>query len=472
MIRQWVSPGDPGSHTFQYRQVAFAVPDGFLDEYIRHRRVTQHDGLGTGYGVVSGVGETLDNLWPEYRADAASAIERAPGGGLDRFWDNLRGCWDLPPERLSPSFNNKFFTNRDNPPAKAFFTQLCAIAATYAPFLDDLANTRPADGEVGTRGPFADADPICKGYASFVREILLHGRAPKRYGGFSTLTIHAQADASAPGDCGYSFRPETSIYYGSTPVWDAWTLVWDASNFIWRVQPDGSSTIKTDSARPPGPTTVGAPAGSRSVLAVTASASNQNVYFHPCDIGAMAAIVDRILDTARLAQDFYIHGSGSVRYLDIAREIAAYALRLISDWSRVLTHELGHLYLSGEHCVWGCCFDNALIAWRCALIAHLGLPINPYVSTSTTAMTDFDAAHLTFYNGYGLSPTAGFESWGGGPSDHNLRCYHGSLCWLDRAGVAGSGYAVCLTLQGCSTPTVGYVGGPATNQDLPTCTFV
>jgi hypothetical protein len=342
---------------FRYRTESFVVNPGWLAVYMMEIYSLSSRKSEGGGPMVSSAEDSLDALWPEFRAAAR--------GDMATF-HNLIGCYNLHRSEGWPDHPYLFWSGGWGAPYRVHL-YMCQLALTYSYF----AELTDED-----YGPLAmGEDNPCRGLGPFT-EIMLDGYAVNILGdssGECWLSISYQTK-----DARYSEQLHQRCNVGDSTCdqnyapgcadipWDEWEPEWAAYQACWKTEGRAAGT-------PP------------SACGPAAHERDFQVIFPPARATFDGFICDQILFLARMCLDYGRHPGPTINlgdfasYFLTARKIARYALRIIAKRSNTLIHEIGHI-LTAEitHCSAKCCMSAAGGKWECAVRGLLGLPDGEY----------------------------------------------------------------------------------------------
>lgn len=396
---------EDGLQRYGYRDITFCVTTEWLTQYVSDWYHVG-DSVDSSYGLVSSVNDTLDAVWASYRSAMRADWSTLHG---------LLGCYNLP-QNIGQTY--LFFRDGWGAPHK-FYLNTLQLIYTYSQYL-----------EVST------GSGNCRGFRTFVEQ-LLEGNSPARANrnddeetscwlrvnyvnegfGYENHPLHAWCwtPGRSDGTCDYR------VGNGSR-AWNDWGAEWVDDAWCWNLDPDrddgGCGTAPTASNH-------GGEGG------------RWNVNLHPVALASEAWVADHIMFQARMARDFGLYllyeclDSRGLDYLDKARYLGRYALRLFANHAGLIIHELGHVYLGSGHCEHDCCFDVAADNWACKVRGRLGLPMNAHSPWNAGDYDESTRFVRDDHDGCGSSGT-GYTVWS---------------CDIAEVGVDGSRARFCST--GC-----------------------
>ncbi len=404
----------PGTVRIRYRSVSFEVTDAFYDDYVRDLVTLVEERRTNGEGLVSSVGDALDALWPTFRADAA-----ATGVPFSAYHD-LLGCYNLPRSDIHDQQTYLFWSDGWGGPHKVHL-YACALAQTYAHTVVDIND-----------------NPWCRDFSRFLSTVLAGGGAQQ-------LDGEALEPAARRRDCGvtihYLSADEANAWVHNPPSLVSSDVLWDSPcsndpDSTWactegfrqgeedlclgRPWNAFSPSLIIDNARSsytyladadyPRSTEAPYPWDDTACLFYAfAGQTEWSAQFRALQLGWDGFNCDYILYLARMAWDYARYAgermlaaalgdtpdlvaTWGARYLQAeaaARPLAGFALSIILSRTRVLVHELGHVYLGGSpHCGydeatsaarWAGCFESAAQHFKVRVAARLGVSMDPYV---------------------------------------------------------------------------------------------
>jgi hypothetical protein len=339
---------------FGYRTESFSVDPLWLLKYMLEICSLSGRKSEEGGSMVSSVEDSLDALWPEFRAAAR--------GDLTTF-HTLIGCYNLHRSEGWPDHPYLFWSSGWGAPYQVHL-YMCQLALTYCYF---------AESTEEDYGPLAmgEENP-CEGLGSFA-DRMLNGYCINIQGDYSEecwlsisyrntdsryeLELHPRCDVE-DSSCNLPYQENCQGVR-----WDQWEPEWDSDYSYWgaegRILPNEMFTFCDSNA----------------------NAKDFQVTIPPLRLAYEGFICDQILFLARMCRDYgrhlrlNINLDYSVIYTLTAQKIARYALRVIASRSSTLIHELGHV-LTGKdtHCDTKCCMDAAAEKWECSVRGLLGLP--------------------------------------------------------------------------------------------------
>ncbi|MCK6507985.1 hypothetical protein L6R53_32235 [Myxococcota bacterium] len=377
---------------FGYRATEFTIPAAWLASYQSALLVQHAAGDGDAVGTVSGIDAALSFLWADVKI-----LVRAAGVDPGSF-DGLLSCYNLSTDTMPAEMGASFWHRGWGPPLE-FHRWTLALITAFSRQIEE-----PCTG-----------DWHCDGFGAWVESVLrdertatdLEGEGPCRvkfrYMNDDTSvartadteeaaerwTCGAMAGRSTACDEGFLVlhRVDLTRYVDRGLSWDSGLppSSFDAVANAWIA--NGATTHPSGSAS--------TPPKSSSVTAFVEDAT-WAVTQRPEYLAWHGFLVDYILYLARMAFDYAADledGAAPFERADYRRkawELGRYALRLLVDQGRLVIHELGHVHNGwGGHCSNGeCCFDLAAYRWECALVAQLGLPIDPGTSSATSTWTN------------------------------------------------------------------------------------
>lgn len=371
----------PSTVTLGYRTVSFEVDGAWLSEYLSDFAAMYGNGaVGTTYshGIVSSIDDTLDLLWHPFRVAAK---------GSHATFQKLIGCYNLPrtygprvtsftdADAAAPSWaaadKPDLFWHLDWGPAQMVVLYALQLLYTYVEHVEDDRTPEP-----------------CEGIRSFMTTLLEDGEATNDSGTTCSLTVsfrnaesgydYVNAPCKTPVlDCDDGYQLKGGTITQGEPFND-YALYWVSSTSCL----SGKSAADSNCDEPwPGTTSnsFGDP-------------DRFGVVTHPIHLHFRGAVCDYILFLARLAMDYAL--SGALEFWDAlallvdASRLARYALRVISGFSELLVHEIGHVYAGGNHCDSGsgnnlACMEIAARQWGCKVRGVLGLPSRTFSQQNT-----------------------------------------------------------------------------------------
>jgi hypothetical protein len=434
-----IDPDGEGSlartRCFRYRSVRFCVPEDWYGEYlvdwIRLYDDAESVGSDASNGLVSSISDTLDFVWPRFRA--ASRGDHAT-------FHSLLGCYNLPRNAGGTVDVNDyvFWKSGWGAPHKVYL-YACQFLLTYV--------------ESAEASFLAE----CEGISSFIEDLLRGGRAENRLHerctiDFSFRNTHSGfervSDSCSVGDeeCDLGFiieRRDSGDFKSTTCASKLWSD-FDPEFHKGHKHCYGDARDGGDECDLP-------ESGCKS--GIIAVGGNFNVTMTPVRLAFSGYVADRILFYARMAKDYAFTGAPDgatwLEFVNYALQLGRYSMRVIADWSRLLIHELGHVYMGeGGHCSVHCCMDVAANRWLCKFRGEHGIPT--YADGDYSRLDDLadwddwvedDVAHFYIRTRDSCSTDSGFTLWS---------------CDVHENGVAGQDADYCSTVFCIWCLTVGH----------------
>ena len=403
---------------FRYRTESFTVNPGWLTAYMMEIYSLSSRKSEGGGPMVSSVEDSLDALWPEFRAAAR--------GDMVNF-HNLIGCYNLHRSEGWPDHPYLFWSGGWGAPYQVHL-YMCQLALTYSYF---------AELTEEDYGPLAmGEDNPCRALGPFT-EIMLDGYAVDIEGDSSgecwlsisyrntdsryETQLHQRCDVEDPS-CNQPYQENCVGVH-----WDNWEPEWDREYMYWgadgRVPPNEIFTF----------------------CDTNANAKDFQITIPPLRLAFEGFTCDQILFLARMCRDYgqYLRGNinldRAIIYTLNAQKLARYALRVIASRSSNLIHEVGHI-LTGKnsHCKTNCCMDAAAEKWECKVRALLGLPIGKLYYLGPPRFGDYTNPNSVDF------PACAWCS-----SDSGVQQYMAQFCNTIHEGKPGQ--AAAFVASGCRT---------------------
>lgn len=356
-----------------YRTVSFEVDPSWLAEYMadfatlyRTRRLSSSSAT---YGMVSSIDDTLDLLWMPFRTAAKGSHET---------FQRLIGCYNLPrscstnvetsyaeyvdePTSIPAADKPDLFWHLDWGPAQKVFLYALQLVYTYNEHLENGQIPEPCDGIREFVTGALEARNVTNKVGEECR-IVIHFRNAES--GYGLVNAPCRVIARTSCDSGYRIDHPEEGYIAGLPF-DFYVLSWQQGSECF----SGRASSDVGCRGPRRETGSGAYAD-RDLWSITT---------HPIDLHFRGAVCDYILFLARLAMDYAFNGDleweDSLSLLVDAAHLARYALRIISAFSEMLIHEMGHLYVGESgHCSQNSCMSISGSQWGCKVRGTLGLP--------------------------------------------------------------------------------------------------
>lgn len=343
------------SLTFNYGEVSFPVEIDWWVEYATEERWSSRD-------------EALDVLWKSF-------YELIPWTGAD--WsdlDTLRGCFNCttdPSEFL-------FWSAGYGAPHEVYLHAL-QLMAVFGGVINDLTS-HSISGE-----GFKDA------IANLLRDrpAIRHRNHKEKPGETINVRFHFVSkdsrftDTQAGVECGAGYDEALKDDDLRCPGegYDFWTAQWiDGTHGLFLSTAESQSASFRD--WPAQSTCLDTSEGttSNAYTLDTDKVSYARVALRPDRLYFDGVLCDFLMFWARYAYDYW-KKRPNVRgeYRVAAERLARHALLRIIQWSRLMIHELGHVYNAHGHCATKHCFMNhAGNLFACRVRAQLGLEIDPW----------------------------------------------------------------------------------------------
>lgn len=292
--------------------------------------------------------KVLAAIWPDYLA--ALAASGVPPTSFDR----LIGCWDIAPD-TSPS-RYTFWQGGDGAPRELFRHMLGLLVAYRAMIRDGQSETE-----------------LCAGFGEWIFDALQGEEVARPNGTRCRMMFNLRGDGATDGHivdqgCGYPALDCSVDPRGATVAvpWDDYSPVWvevDGAAYTYYYLLDtvsGSAAGTWDIIRP----------------GTVAFGGKHRLNLPAVRLAWDALRADAALSVARVAVDYVRSGGADAGHLAAAYDAGRFVLGLALAYGHTLIHELGHTFLGGGHCTWGCCFDLAGHRFACGVKGTLGLSTN------------------------------------------------------------------------------------------------
>lgn len=372
------------SLTFNYGEVSFPIDIDWWVEYATDERWSSRD-------------EAMDVLWKPF-------YELIPWLGAD--WsdlDTLRGCFNCTTEPSEILFWNAGY----GAPHEVYLHAL-QLMAVFGGVIDDLTS-HTVSGQ-GFKDAVAN---ILRG-----RTAIRHWKHAEKPNETINVRFHFVSfdpdgfkDTRAGVECGAGYDEALLDPKVKCPgeEYNFWTARWvDGTNGLFLSTAESQSASFKDWPaqsdcldRNDGTTSNGYTLDNKQVSYARVLLRPDRLYFD-------GVLCDFLMFWARYAYDYWKRRP-NVRgdYLVAAERLAQHALLRIVQWSRLMIHELGHVYNAHGHCATKHCFMNhAGTLFACRVRAQLGLEVDPWelVSASACEITN-DTGCSTEKESYGASCT-------------------------------------------------------------------